>query len=66
MTKHLFNHHRQAALALLSECQALSHKEAGFLGHVCVALNLSERQKSWLAKLLEKHALPPLLEGGAT
>ena len=66
MIKQLFNHHRQAALALLNECQALSHKEAGFLGHVCVALILSERQRSWLSKLLEKHSFPPLAEGSAT
>ena len=65
MIKQLFNHHRQAALALLNECQDLSHKEAGFLGHVCVAPILSERQRNWLAKLLEKHSFLPLAEGGA-
>ena len=65
MTNHPFDHHRQAALALLSQCTLLTHKEAGFLGHVCVADMLSDRQRDWLAKLLERHGLPSLSEGGA-
>lgn len=65
MTKQLFNHHRQAALAMLNNCQTLSHKEAGFLGHVCVAPILSDRQRHWLTKLLERNGLHPLAEGGA-
>lgn len=60
-----FAHHRQAALALLTGCPDLQHKAAGFLGHVCVAPHLSERQRSWLVKLLERHGLPRLAEGGA-
>ena len=65
MTKPPFDHHRQAALALLNQCANLTHKEAGFLGHVCVADVLSDRQRDWLAKLLERHGLPSLSEGGA-
>lgn len=65
MTERAFPHHRDAALALLSGCTDLSHKAAGFLGHVCVAAVLSERQREWLVKLLERHDLPPLAEGGA-
>ena len=60
-----FPHHRPAALALLSECPDLSHKAAGFLGHVCVAPALSDKQRDWLDKLLDRHGLPPLVEDGA-
>lgn len=66
MTNCPFNHHRHAALALLNQCLNLSHKEAGFCGHVCVADVLSERQRDWLIKLLSRHGLPPLAEGGAS
>lgn len=65
MTNPTFDHHRKAALALLNQCPNLSHKEAGFCGHVCVADALSEKQRDWLAKLLERHGLPSLTEGGA-
>ena len=64
MTSPVFDHHRKAALSLLNQCPNLSHKEAGFLGHVCVADVLSDRQRDWLAKLLERQGLPPLAEGG--
>lgn len=64
MTNRPFDHHRQAALALLNQCPKLSHKEAGFCGHVCVADALSDKQRDWLAKLLERHNLPSLAEGG--
>jgi len=65
MTSPPFTHHRQAALSLLNHCPNLSHKEAGFLGHVCVAPVLSAKQRDWLAKLLPRNAMPPLAEGGA-
>lgn len=65
MTKPPFDHHRQAALALLNQCLKLSHKEAGFLGNVCVADAVSDRQRDWLAKLLKRYGLPPLAEEGA-
>lgn len=64
MTNHPFEHHRQAALALLNQFPNLSHKEAGFCGHVCVASALSEKQCDWLTKLLVRHGLPSLTEGG--
>lgn len=63
MTNPPFDHHRQAALAILNDCQTLSHKEAGFCGHVCVTVDLSKRQRDWLGKLLERHGLPSLSEG---
>ena len=65
MTDTLFNHHRQAALALLNNCATFSHKEAGFLGHICIAQSMSDRQRNWLSKLLERHGFPHLSEGGA-
>ncbi|NTZ41781.1 hypothetical protein G7A66_01495 [Altererythrobacter sp. SALINAS58] len=63
MTDAPYYHHRQAALALLNQCPDLPHKTAGFLGHVCVAIELSEKQRGWLVKLLEKAGLQPLAEG---
>ena len=64
MTDLPFDHHRQAALSLLNQCTNLSHKEAGFLGHVCVAEVLSDLQRNWLSKLLARYGLPHLSEGG--
>ena len=64
MDRKPFTHHRPAALALLTECPDLSHKEAGFVGHMCVAASPSEKQLAWLSKLLDRKALPPLAEGG--
>jgi hypothetical protein len=57
-----FQHHRQAALALLNECPDIPHKPAGFLGHVCVAAVISDKQRDWLGTLLDRHGLPPLAE----
>jgi hypothetical protein len=59
-----FVHHRQAALTLLADCPNLPHKAAGFLGHLCVAPTLSERQRNWLALLLDQAGLPHLAERG--
>ena len=64
MTELPFTYHRAAALALLSACPDLPHKAAGFLGHVCVAAGLSDKQRDWLSKLLAKHGLPPLAKEG--
>jgi hypothetical protein len=55
-----FANPRQAALTLLSEYPDLSHKAAGFLGHVCVSDFLTDKQHKWLVSLLEKRGLPPL------
>lgn len=60
-----FTHHRKAALALLGERPDLSHKAAGFLGHVCVAHALSAKQRDWLGKLLDRHGMPALTGQGA-
>lgn len=57
-----FQHHRQAALALLTNCPDLPRKPAGFLGHMCVEVELSHGQRHWLAQLLDRHGLPPLAE----
>lgn len=65
MIERAFPHHRPAALALLSQCPDLPHKAAGFLGHVCIAPALSDRQRDWLVKLLERNGLQSLAEGGA-
>ena len=65
MSKGAFPTHRQAALALLSQFPDFQHREAGFLGHCCVTPVLSDRQRNWLVKLLARHGLPPLAEGGA-
>ena len=65
MINRSFPHHRVAALTLLTERPGLSHKEAGFLGHVTVAADLSDRQRHWLDKLLARHRLGPLVEGVA-
>lgn len=66
MTEYSFADHRKAALALLNKCPDLSHKAAGFLGHVCVAPALSDKQLDWLGKLLDRHGLPALAGEGAT
>jgi len=61
-----FTHHRPASLALHNGFPGLSHKSAGFLGHICVAPALTDRQRDWLVKLLNQHDQPPLAEGGAS
>ena len=57
--------HRNAALRLLNECPSLSHKEAGFLGHVCVAAVVTEKQRDWLDKLSIRNGILPNAEGNA-
>jgi hypothetical protein len=57
-----FQHHRQAALALLSECPDLPRKTAGFLGHACVDAVLSVGQRNWLNKELLRNGFQPLPE----
>lgn len=65
MTDSPFTNHRSAALGLLSLCPDLPHKAAGFLGHVCVAQELTRKQRDWLSKLLAKYGLPSLNMEGA-
>ena len=55
--------HRKAALRLLNERPELSHKEAGFLGHVAVAPVISDKQRDWLRKILARNGLGALTEG---
>ncbi len=53
--------HREAALALLNGKFRLTRKAGQFLGQLAVDHSpMSERQFDWLAKLLDKHGLPPL------
>ena len=61
-----FSHHRMAALALLNGRPALSHKAAGFLGHVAVATELTDKQHDWLVKLLVWNAMPRLVDEDAS
>jgi hypothetical protein len=53
---------RSAALDLLNNCADLSFKEGGFLGHCATTPALTERQRMWLVKLLERKQRPPLRE----
>jgi len=65
MTEQPFTDHRAAALALLNGTSRMSRKAGQFLGQLAVdQAPMSERQTSWLAKLLDRAGLPPLAEGG--
>jgi hypothetical protein len=56
-----FPSHRDAALALLNETSDFSRKAAQFLGQIAAdSTPLSQRQASWLGRLLERAGLPPL------
>ena len=66
MTERPFPDHRQAAIALLTGNHRLSRKAGQFLGQLAVDPSpMSAAQADWLAKLLVKHALPPLAGEGA-
>lgn len=66
MSKAPFATHRAAALALLNGGYKLSSNAGRFLGQIAVDPSpLSPAQADWLAKLLDKYDLPPLVEGGA-
>jgi hypothetical protein len=58
-----FSTHRAAALALLNSA-SLTRKEGGFLGQVAFQDEVSAAQRKWLVILLDRHALPPLADGG--
>lgn len=65
MTERPFSDHRAAALALLNGNHRLNRKAGQFLGQLAVdPTPMSEAQADWLAKLLERHGLPSLSEGG--
>jgi hypothetical protein len=56
---------RAAALALLNQGGTLTRKAGSFLGQTCVdSTPLTDRQRDWLATLLERASLPPLAIGG--
>ena len=58
-----FPDHRAAALALLNNDARLSRRAGSFLGQCAVdSTELTEPQSEWLAKLLERAGLPPLME----
>jgi hypothetical protein len=59
-----FSHHRAAGLALLNEVPSLTFKEGGFLGHVVVSPDISEKQRDWLLKILDRKGLGRLVDGG--
>lgn len=66
MTDKPFANHRDAALALLNGNHRLSRKAGQFLGQLAVdSTPMSEAQADWLAKLLDRAGLPPMVEGGA-
>lgn len=61
-----FPNQRAAALALLNGGSRLSRKAGQFLGQLAVdSTPMSEAQADWLAKLLTRAGLPPLVAGGA-
>lgn len=61
MTKALFQNHHEAALAVLCSGIRLSRNAGRFLGQlVADPAPMSAAQAEWLAKLLEKAALPAL------
>lgn len=57
---------RDAALALLTDGTGLTRKAGSFLGQLAVdPTPLTVAQADWLAKLLDRASLPPLVEGSA-
>ena len=61
-----FADHRRAAMALLTKGVDLREKEGNFLGGIAFRADpMSEKQANWLRILLDRHSLPPLVEGGS-
>lgn len=59
-----FTDHRAAAMAVLTSGVALRRNEGQFLGGLAFDLNpMTEKQSNWLSILLDRHGLPPLVEG---
>jgi len=58
-----FDNHRAAALAVLTGANRLTRKAGSFLGQ-CVAdpTPLTPAQSEWLANLLKRADLPPLVD----
>ena len=58
-----FTSQRDAGLALLSKGDRLTRKAGSFLGQIAVDPSpLSPAQSEWLATLLERAGLPPLVQ----
>ena len=54
-----FHNQRDAALAVLNECDSLTRKAGSFLGQlVADSTPMSPAQRDWLDKLLDKAGLP--------
>ena len=65
MNERQFSNHRQAALSLLNGTGRLSRKAGQFLGQLAVdPTPMSEAQRDWLTKLLNRAGAPPLAEEG--
>lgn len=63
MSARPFTAPRAAALALLNGEHRLTRKAGSFLGQLCTdPTPLTEPQSNWLATLLERAELPPLVE----
>ena len=61
-----FADHRDACLALLNSGMPLTRRSGQFLGgEYAAGTPLTEKQRDWLGKLLERAGLPPLADGGA-
>lgn len=57
-----FPNHRQAALALLNGNFPITRKAGQFCGQLAVdATPMSDKQRDWLATMLNRHGLPSLV-----
>ena len=64
MANRPFCNHRAAALALLNDEATLTRKAGSFLGQLAVdPTPMTESQRGWLEKLLERAGLPALSIG---
>lgn len=65
MADAIFDDHRSAAMALLTNGISLREKEGNFLGGLAFRSEpMSDKQANWLRILLDRHGLPPLADGG--
>lgn len=61
----IFTSHKEAALALLNSGTRLTRRSGSFLGQLVVdPTPMSDAQRDWLAKLLQRADLPALEDGG--
>jgi hypothetical protein len=60
-----FQHHKQAAYALITSGAPLKQREGQFLGGLSFMDEpMTPKQEQWLSGLLRRHGLPPLEGGG--